>query len=233
MDGFVFTPIGRDAAPEPGAASWQFQPLSEPDTESSGYRFTPLEPERPSVLKTVAMENPATAIGETALNLGTMGVALPIAGLAGIGTAAAKAVGLTDAEPADVVHAIGAALTYQPRGEFGKAATAIATAPFEALARVGTAAGDKVLELTDSPVYATVIDTAINALPMALAPAARGAKAAREKFSNRSRAHAEKATADGTPAPKPNLKPPAKPSLKRAAKQAVRAMRAPGTNSSR
>ncbi|MBK7022321.1 MAG: hypothetical protein IPH41_01965 [Sulfuritalea sp.] len=200
MDGFVFTPIGRDAAPEPGAASWQFQPLSEPDTESSGYRFTPLEPERPSVLKTVAMENPATAIGETALNLGTMGVALPIAGLAGIGTAAAKAVGLTDAEPADVVHAIGAALTYQPRGEFGKAATAIATAPFEALARVGTAAGDKVLELTDSPVYATVIDTAINALPMALAPAARGAKAAREKFSNRSRAHAEKATADGTPA---------------------------------
>jgi hypothetical protein len=171
-----------------------FIPLAEigdeqPDEGAKAPRgFVPLadieaEPEKPSVLKAVLLENPATAIGETALNLGTMGVALPVAGLAGIGTAAARAMGLTDQEPADVVHSVGGALTYQPRGEFGKAATAIATAPFEALAKVGTAAGDRVLDATGSPTAATAVDTAINALPMAIAPGVKGAKAAREKFS--------------------------------------------------
>lgn len=180
-----------------------FIPLSEigdeqPAEDAKPQRgFIPLdaaEPERPSVLKTVLLENPGTAILETGTNLLSQGVALPVAGLAGIGTAAAKAMGLTDQEPADVVHAVGGALTYQPRGEFGKAATGIVMAPFEALAKVGTAAGDKVLDATGSPVAATAVDTLINAAPMAIAPAAKGAKAAREKFSNnRSKAN-EQAT---------------------------------------
>jgi hypothetical protein len=92
-------------------------------------------------------------------------------------------------------------LTYQPRGEFGKAATGIVMAPFEALAKVGTAAGDKVLDATGSPAAATAVDTAINALPMAIAPAAKGAKAAREKFSTRSNPDGQtKQTSSETPA---------------------------------
>jgi len=173
-----------------------FIPISEIDTEGAkaAHGFIPLEPaepERPSILKTLLLENPGTAIGETALNLGTMVVALPVAGLAGIGTAAAKALGLTEKDPADVVHAIGGALTYQPRGEFGKAATAIATAPFEALAKVGAKAGDATLDATDSPAAATAVDTAINAIPMAIAPAIKGARAVRERITSRRTTNAE------------------------------------------
>ncbi len=39
------------------------------------------EPEKPSVLKTVLLENPGTAILETGANLLSQGVALPLAGL--------------------------------------------------------------------------------------------------------------------------------------------------------
>ncbi len=200
-----FVPLDQVSA-EPKRSRSGFIPLSEihaeePPTQRRG--FVPLadvdaEPEKPSVLKTVLLENPATAAIETGANLLSQGVALPLAGLAGIGTAAANAVGLTDKEPADVVHAVGNSLTYQPRGEFGKAATGIVMAPFEALAKVGTAAGDKVLDATGSPAAATAVDTAINALPMAIAPAAKGAKAAREKFSTRSTTNeqATKATSE-------------------------------------
>lgn len=199
-----FVPLDQ-VAERPARSRSGFVPLdaidAEDDKPQSGFiPLEPAEPERPSVLKTILLENPGTAIGETALNLGTMGVALPVAGLAGIGTAAARAIGLTDREPADVVHSIGNALTYQPRGEFGKAATAIATAPFEALAKVGAKAGDATLNATDSPVAATAIDTAINALPMAIAPAIKGAKAAREKFSpTRSNSDAQPTATPGSP----------------------------------
>lgn len=181
-----------------------FIPLEEIGTDEDAKAprgFVPLEdieaePEKPSVLRNVLLNNPATAIGETALNLGTMGVALPVAGLAGIGTAAAKAMGLTDREPADVVHAVGGALTYMPRGEMGQAATAAAMYPFEKLAEGGQYVGDKTLDATGSPAAATAVDTAINALPMAIMPAAKGAKAAREKFSpTRRTSDAEQTTA--------------------------------------
>jgi hypothetical protein len=162
-----------------------FIPLAsaEDDKPVSGFiPLEPTEPERPSVLRNVLLNNPLTAAGETALNLGTMGVALPVAGLAGIGTAAAKAVGLTDAEPADVVHSVGGAMTYQPRGEMGKSATELVTFPFQKLAEGGQYVGDKTLDATGSPVAATAVDTAINSLPMFITPGIRGAKAARAKF---------------------------------------------------
>jgi hypothetical protein len=103
---------------EPPVVPRGFVPLA--DGEAKAPRgFVPLEPERPSVLRNVLLNNPATAIAETGANLLSQGVALPAAGLAGIGAAAGKALGLTDAEPADVVHTVGGALTYQPRGEMG------------------------------------------------------------------------------------------------------------------
>lgn len=106
------------AAPKPRRG---FIPLANTEEVQPVRRgFIPLkseEPERPSVLKTVALENPLTAAGEAALNLGSQAVGMPVAGLAGLATAAGNAMGLTDKSAADVVHSVGDALTYRPRGE--------------------------------------------------------------------------------------------------------------------
>lgn len=141
MSGFVFTPLKR----EPEAEQFRFVPLDGDARGDGEFRFTPLDDEgaKPSVLKTVALNNPLTAVAETGANLATMGVALPVAGLAGLATEAAHAVGLTDKHGADVVHAVGDALTYQPRGELGQAATAAVMAPFEKLHEAATWAGEK------------------------------------------------------------------------------------------
>ncbi|MER2540009.1 MAG: LPD38 domain-containing protein [Azonexus sp.] len=174
--------MGFVALNQPDPAPRGFVPLGE---SNSARGFTPIEPERPSILKTVALENPLTAIGETGANLASQAVALPVAGLAGIGASVGNALGMTEKTGADVVHSVGEALTYQPRGEMGKAATEIATYPFQKLAELGTAAGDKVLGATDSPLAATVVDTAINALPMALAPMKKGVIAAKDRITGK------------------------------------------------
>ncbi|EKE16976.1 MAG: hypothetical protein ACD_10C00691G0002, partial [uncultured bacterium] len=110
--------------------------------------FIPIEDDKPSVLRNVALNNPLTAIGETALNLASQSVAMPLAGLAGLATEAGRAMGMTDKTGADVVHSVGNAMTYQPRGEMGQAATALVMTPFEKLAELGQAAGGKVLDAT-------------------------------------------------------------------------------------
>ncbi len=152
---------------------------------SSG--FVPAGDGSPSLLKTIALNNPGTAAVETGANLLSQGIALPVAGMAGLATIAGNALGLTDRDPAEVVHKVGGALTYEPRGEMGKAATAAVMAPFEKLAEVGQGAGDTVLDATGSPLLATAADTAINALPMAIAPAMKGAKAIKAKSAGESR----------------------------------------------
>ncbi|MBK7687127.1 MAG: hypothetical protein IPJ25_14935 [Rhodocyclaceae bacterium] len=165
-----FVPLSTGSTPRTG-----FIPLAgiEDEEPVARHGFTPLDqndnaPERPSLLKTVALNNPLTAAGETAANLGSQLISIPAAGLAGLSTIAGNALGLTDAEPADVVHAVGGALTYQPRGELGKAATSLVQYPFEKLAEGGQMAGDATLGATGSPVAATAVDTTVNALPMAL-----------------------------------------------------------------
>jgi hypothetical protein len=154
---------------KPAPVQRGFTPLAEAQTPN-GQGFVPLEDSPPSVLKTIALNNPITALGEAALNLGSQMVALPAAGLAGIGASVGNTLGLTDKTGADAVHAVGEALTYQPRGEFGKAAAGMVAAPFEKLAEVGQGAGNRVLDATGSPVLATIADTAINAAPMAIEP---------------------------------------------------------------
>lgn len=162
-----------------------FVPLSDTEPKRG---FSPLEsePERPSMAKQLALENPATAIAETGLNLASQAVALPVAGLAGLATEAGNALGLTEKKGADVVHQVGEALTYQPRGEMGKAATEIATYPFQKLAEAGQWAGDKTLAATDSPLVATSVDTAINSLPMLIGPAKKGAVAVKDRIAGKS-----------------------------------------------
>ena len=160
------------------AGGFELVPLDDADRSSGGWELAPIEPERPSALRAVALNNPLTAIVETSANLLSQGVALPFAGLAGIGTAAGKALGFTDADPAEVVHKVGGALTYQPRGEMGQATTEAVMYPFQKLAEVGQGAGGWVLDKTGSPAAATVVDTAINAAPMAIAPAWKFGKSA-------------------------------------------------------
>lgn len=158
----------------PTAKRRGFTPLGEDVTSASQPRksgFTPIEEPKPSLLKTIALNNPLTAAGEVGLNLTSQFVALPAAGIAGLATEAGRALRLTEKKGADVVHQVGEALTYQPRGEMGKAAAEVVAYPFEKLAEGGQYAGGKVLDATGSPVLATASDTAINALPMALEPA--------------------------------------------------------------
>lgn len=145
--------------------------------KKSAGAFDDLIPERPSMLKMAALENPLTAIAETGLNLASQGVALPVAGLAGLATEAGNALGLTDKKGADVVHQVGEAMTYQPRGELGKATTELATYPFQKLAEAGQWAGDKTLDATGSPALATAVDTTIQGvLPMVIGPAVKAGK---------------------------------------------------------
>lgn len=68
---------------------------------------------------------------------------------------------------------------YQPRGEMGKAATELVTLPFQKLAEAGQYMGGKTLDATGSPLAATVVDTAVNALLMVIDPAIRAARKAK------------------------------------------------------
>lgn len=168
-----FIPLEQSGDRQPGG----FAPLAgEPKEKRRGFQPLQSQLEQSSILKQAALENPLTAGFETGMNLASQAVALPVAGLAGLATEAGNALGLTDKKGADVVHKVGEALTYQPRGEMGKAATEIATYPFQKLAEAGQYAGGKTLDATGSPALATVVDTAVNALPLVIDPAIRAAK---------------------------------------------------------
>ena len=147
--------------------------------------FTPTEPERPSMAGQLLLNNPLAAAGEAAANLGSQAIALPVAGIAGLATEAGNALGLTEKKGADVVERVAEGLTYQPRGEMGKAAAGIVAYPFEKLAEAGQLAGGKTLEATDSPLAATAVDTAVNALPMLVSPAKKGAVTVKERIAGK------------------------------------------------
>ncbi|MHB1176516.1 MAG: LPD38 domain-containing protein [Sulfuriferula sp.] len=146
--------------------------------------FIPLDdapeatPENPAV-KTLRAIGQVYPVAETAANFATQAVALPVAGLAGLGALATNALGLTDADPASVVHAVGNTLTYQPKSDLGQHLTEAAMYPFTKLQEAGEAAGDKVFDATGSPAAATATRTVIEGvLPMAIVPAAKGARKA-------------------------------------------------------
>ena len=171
------SPIGTAEAAQSG-----FTPLDQP---KSGFTplgdlpkpgFTPL-PEDENALS--IKNNPLTAIGEAGLNLASQVVSVPASGLAGLATAAGNAIGVTNKNPVDVIGEVGESLTYQPRTPMGKTATEIAQYPFEKLAEGGNWVGRKVQDVTDSPILATAADTAVNSIPMLIAPGIKAAKNAR------------------------------------------------------
>lgn len=169
-----FVPLHADAESAPAE-----EPPSTPDGPDARRGFTPLPPEPDGIAKRTwkALGDPknyadlvstAVAIPETGFNLLTQAVAIPTAGVAGLATEAGRAAGLTSRDGADVVHAVGDALTYQPRGKAGQKLTSAVMYPFEKLAQAGQYLGDKTLDVTGSPGASTAVDTAINALPMVI-----------------------------------------------------------------
>lgn len=103
------------------------------------------------------------------MNIGSGMIAAPIAGLAGLGAAAGRKLGLTSAEPGNVVEDVGSALTYQPRTAGGQSVTNAITYPFAKLAQGGNYVGEKTSELTGSPALGAAANTLIQAAPAVLA----------------------------------------------------------------
>jgi hypothetical protein len=117
------------------------------------------------------------AIMEPLRTIGSSAVATPVAGLAGLGTAAARGLGLTDADPADAVERVQGALTYQPRTKAGAATTAAVNYPFEKLAQGADYVGGKVAEKTGSPALGAATNTVLQIAPAAVMHrATRGGK---------------------------------------------------------
>lgn len=172
-----------------------FTPLVD---EKAARGLTPLEQKSDShwydpALKTTAEIGRVYPVIETAANLATQAIALPAAGLAGIGAVAGNAIGLTEADPAAVVENVVGALTYRPQTEAGKSLNEKVMLPFEKLAEAGRYAGDKTLDATGSPVLATVVDTAINAAPMAIGHIKSGASKVADRFKKKPETSAETA----------------------------------------
>lgn len=147
------------------------------------------------MLKMLAMENPATAAVEAGMNLASTGVALPVAGLAGLGAAAGNALGLTEKTGAETVDNVAEAMTYQPRGEMGKAAAGVIAYPFEKLNEGATWAGNKTLAATDSPGAATAVHTLIEGVvPLVAGPALKkGGAVVKERIAGKPEPIAEAA----------------------------------------
>jgi hypothetical protein len=126
------------------------------------------------------------AVAEPALNIGTSMIAAPAAGLSGLAAVAARGLGLSDADPADVVRNVQSSLSYQPRTEAGQSALSMITYPFRKLGSLADYAGQKTSEFTGSPLAGAAVNTGVQMLPalvtrsvMRSAPAAAGANAAR------------------------------------------------------
>jgi hypothetical protein len=98
-------------------------------------------------------------------SFGSGAVATPIAGIAGLGTLAARQLGLTDAEPGDVVNRVQGALTYQPRTQGGQQIVDTVSYLPGKIAEGADWAGGKVAEATDSPALGAATNTAIQSVP--------------------------------------------------------------------
>jgi hypothetical protein len=142
-------------------------PDGTPD-EAIKARIAKIRAEREPKESPTSAKNIAGAAIEPNLTLLSGMVAQPVAGIAGIASAGAKALGMDGADPAQVVRDVSGALTYQPRTAGGKAATETIGIPFEALANFADETGGKVSDATGSPAIGAVVNTLMNVGPSAL-----------------------------------------------------------------
>lgn len=110
----------------------------------------------------------ATTIQEPIGALITGSLAIPVSGYGGLLTAAANKLGLTDANPADVVGKIQSAMMIQPRTRAGEMANSVVSYPFEKLAQGADWVGGKVSDITGSPLAGAGANASIQALPALL-----------------------------------------------------------------
>ena len=121
---------------------------------------------------------------EPMVTMATGALATPAAGIAGLATGAAQALGVDKVpligslvpkeNPADVVRGVQSRFTYQPQTQGGKDALSVIGAPFEALERVTDEAGGRVADMTGSPGYGATTKAALSIIPAMLL--SRGAK---------------------------------------------------------
>jgi len=112
--------------------------------------------------------NAVAAPLETGAQMISGAVAQPIAGYAGMGTAAARALGLTDKDPADIVNGVQNALTYQPRTEGGKATSQAVQDIAGIIPKAADQLGQKVSDVTGSPLLGTAANTGLQGAGMLL-----------------------------------------------------------------
>ena len=129
----------------------------------------PQEPAAPEQVDNRPVGDAGDAIMEPLRTMGTSAIATPIAGLAGIGAAATRALGFTNADPADVIGRVQGAMTYQPRTKVGSATTAAVNYPFEKLAQGADWLGQKASDATGSPAVGAVVNTAVQFAPAVVA----------------------------------------------------------------
>jgi len=110
----------------------------------------------------------ATAGVELAAHAATGSIAPVIGGLAGIGAAAGRAMGLTDAQPGDVTRNVSEALTYQPRSAGGQVAAKIAGFTPRLIEKGANKAGEFVTDTTGSPALGAATNTALQMAPALL-----------------------------------------------------------------
>lgn len=108
------------------------------------------------------------AMGEAAMGMGSGMVAQVAGGLAGLGDMGLHAFDSGGPSPANVVQRVENALTYRPVTPLGKSIENGVSWPFRKLAQGADWLGQKAANVTGSPAVGAGVNTAIQALPMAL-----------------------------------------------------------------
>ncbi len=130
----------------------------------------PQQPQSPQTPTGDALD----AVIEPVMSMGSSALATPVAGLAGIGTAIGRGLGMTNAQPGDVVRRVQEAGTYQPRTLAGQVSTGLLSYPFEKLAQGANWVGEQVADRSGSPAVGAAANTALQFAPSVMIPALRG-----------------------------------------------------------
>jgi hypothetical protein len=160
-------PIIDDSAAKPkkAASTWESAPVVEDIKPPTPTTATPQRRATDNVMN----QSPGAQMADTALSIGSGTLAAPLSGLAGI---AGSVLPGPAGQGADWVNKTQEALTYEPRTDVGKMATAAVAYPGQKIAQGADYVGGKVADVTGSPAAGAAANTAIQALPLAVSKAA-------------------------------------------------------------
>ena len=168
----------------PTAGPWEKYAAAAADEAPVVEAAQPAQPQR-STLRSIA-ESPL-GVGEVALSGITGTIAQIPAGWAGLATAAGRKLGLTNADPADVVRSVEERFSYQPRTASGQEIAGLIGRGVEAIEQASrpVMAGIGKVSPTAENVVRTVVPAGIEALatvaPLARVPGAAARAAAQAK----------------------------------------------------